>query len=109
GSEVFAVREKAARELEKLGEIADPACRAALKEPANLEVRRRLESLIAKERKRSQSPSPEFLRTIRGQECLETMATPDAREVLARMGEGAPQARVTLDAKAAMGRLDRAK
>jgi WD40 repeat protein len=109
GSEVFAVRDKAARELEKLGDLADPTCRTAFKEAANLEVRRRLEGLIAKMHAQSQNPSPEILRAIRAQECLEMIGTLEARKVLANMSQGAVQARVTQDAKAAVERLDQVK
>ena len=53
GSDAFAVRENATKELERLDEVADPACRTAVKEPVSLEVRRRLEALIQKNQKLS--------------------------------------------------------
>ena len=43
------------------------------------------------------------------QECLEMMGTPDARNVLARMCQGAPQARLTQDAKEAVDRMEKLK
>jgi WD40 repeat protein len=109
GNEAFAVRDKATRQLEKLGELADPACRKALQEPTTLELRRRLENLLEKFKQRARNPTPAFLRSVRALEALELAGIPKARDVLARMSQGASQARFTMDAKAALERLDRAR
>jgi dipeptidyl aminopeptidase/acylaminoacyl peptidase len=98
----YAVREKARDELEHLGEIAEPHLRRALTEQPTLEVRRRVERLLEKVQ---QPIPPEQLRPLRAVEVLEHMATPEGRAVLAALAEGAPEARLTQDAKAALERL----
>lgn len=44
----FAVREAATRELEELGETAEPALRKVLADKPSLEVRRRVEPIVKK-------------------------------------------------------------
>jgi hypothetical protein len=48
---------------------------------------------------------PETLQAIRAVEVLEGIGTPDARQLLEALAEGAPEASLTLKAKAALGRL----
>src|SRR5262249_48489664 len=78
-SDQFAVRSKAAEELDELGEAAAPIVRKVLKGKVSLEARRRLESIQA----RFEGPvsAPELLRTLRAIEVLEHIGTPDARKV----------------------------
>jgi hypothetical protein len=101
-SEQFKVRDRATKELEKLGEVAAPALRRALSGDPPLEVKRRLEAL---EEKLSNWP-PETLRQVRAVEVLEHLGTPAARAVLERlMREGARDARLTREADAALRRM----
>jgi WD40 repeat protein len=109
GSDVFKVRDQAARELERLGEVAEPACREALGRPGSLELRRRLESLAEKYKQQARNPTPEFLRSLRAIECLELAGTAEARNVLMTISRGASRARLTLDAKSALERLSLAE
>jgi hypothetical protein len=51
--------------------------------------------------------SPEQLRQVRSVEALEQMVTPKARQLLTELAKGAPDARLTRDAKAALQRLQR--
>jgi RNA polymerase sigma factor (sigma-70 family) len=105
-SDRFPVRSKAERELEKLEERAEPALRRALRErPASLELRRRLEGLL----KRLEGPitSTETLRQVRAVEVLEHVGSPEARQVLRTLAEGAPKAILTREAKAALGRAEK--
>ena len=100
----FAVREKASQELEKLGELAGQAISQALANKPTLEVRRRLESLLAKIER--QELSSTTLRQVRAMEVLEHTATPEARDLLKNLAAGATEARLTQEAKASLERLE---
>lgn len=99
----FSVREKASRELESRGETAHAAVERA-RAAANLspELRRRLDHLLKRLRA---TPSGDRLRDLRATEVLERIGTPEARQALEALARGAPEARLTLDAKSALGRL----
>jgi WD40 repeat protein len=103
-SSEFAVREAATKELEQIGEQADPLLREALKNKPSLEVRRRIEPLLVR-------PwivtSPQTLRLIRAFQVLEQIGTPEAVRLLEAHARGAPATRATRDAKAALQRLAR--
>jgi WD40 repeat protein len=102
-AEAFAVRERATRELEKLGRLARPGLRQVLAGRPSPEVRRRVEGILEKEV--ALSLSPEELRGRRAVEALEHIATPEARTVLEEWSRGAPALDVTAEAKAALQRL----
>jgi WD40 repeat protein len=74
-SKAFSARDQASRELEKLGEAAEPGLRKLLAGNPSLEVRRRVERVLQKRGK-------DVLRQERTIEALELMATPEARQVL---------------------------
>jgi hypothetical protein len=103
GSDQYSRRKKATQQLEKLGEPARSALTQALKDGPSPEVRRRLERLLAK----LDGPltASEELRNLRSLEVLEYVNTPKARVVLKALAQGAPEARLTLDAKAALERF----
>jgi hypothetical protein len=103
-SDRFEVRGQAQRDLEKLGELAAPALREALKSPS-AEVRRKAEALLAKAD--SLAPSAEALRGLRAVEALEHAGTPEARRLLEALSRGAAAARLTCEARLALGRLGR--
>jgi hypothetical protein len=104
-SAVFADREKATRELERQAELAEPLLRKTMAADPAPEVRRRIEGLLNK------LPAPvtsgETLRALRAMEVLEHIATPGARQLLEKLAAGAPEARLTREAKAALDRLQR--
>jgi WD40 repeat protein len=102
-SEEFATRERAARELEALGESAGPALRKAVAGGPSAEVRRRVAHLL--DQVDRPASSPERLRVLRAIEVLEHSATPEARRVLGRLAGGMPGARVTEEAKRSLHRL----
>jgi hypothetical protein len=99
----FAVREKATRELGRLGDAAAPALHLALQGQPALELRRRAEALLEK----LATVSGERLRGLRAVEVLEHIGTPAARQLLRKLATGLPEARVTQEAKASLGRLAR--
>ena len=105
GAENFADRERAEQELEALGEAVRPALERAAAGAPEPEVRRRLEALL--ERLERRVPPPGELREVRAVEALERMATPEARELLRALSEGAKETRVTQEAKASLDRLTR--
>lgn len=104
-NEKFAVREKAAAELEKLDEAAIHAMRRAVEDRPSLETRRRVEQLIDKQDRQSWPASAEQRRVGRALEVLECIGTAEARRVLAKLAAGAPGAARTREAKAALTRL----
>ena len=82
----FAVRESATKELEQIGEQIDPLLREILGTKPSLEVRRRIEGLLARPR----FPiAGESLRGVRAIQVLEHLSTPEARKVLRRVATGA--------------------
>jgi Tol biopolymer transport system component len=99
----FATRRKAGEALEKLGELADPALRRRLAEKPSLEVRQRVEQLLAK----LEQISPDPLRVLRAVEVLEHIGSPEAKELLETLATGAEGARLTREARAALERLNK--
>jgi WD40 repeat protein len=101
----FSVREKAAQELEELGELAIPACRKALEGKPSLDLRRRLEMLVEKQVQEWRNLSPRRLQSLRSVEVLEFVATAQARSLLEALAKGDSEARLTREAKAALERM----
>lgn len=99
----YAVREKATVELEKLGELAEPALRKMLAGGPGLEARKRAERLLEK-LSPGGTPPAATLRLMRAMEALERIDTDDATELLHALAAGAPEAWLTRDAKAALER-----
>jgi hypothetical protein len=99
-SETFETREKAMSELEKFADMALPALRRAQKEPTSPEGGRRVKRLLS----RIDGAARQDLRAV---EVLERIATPEARGILEALAQGAPEARLTREAKAALIRLER--
>jgi RNA polymerase sigma factor (sigma-70 family) len=101
-SEQFATREQASKELQRIGEPARPALRQALARDPSLEVRRRIEALLDQ-----LDGSPDTWRWDRAVQTLEYAGTKEAEQLLARLSQGASEARLTREAKAALKRLAR--
>jgi hypothetical protein len=100
----FDVREQAARELERLGSAATRELQTAQAQPGSLEVYCRLQRLI----ERATSAviwSPEELQAVRAIGVLERIGSDEARAVLAALARGAPPARQTRAAAAALERI----
>jgi RNA polymerase sigma factor (sigma-70 family) len=102
-SDRLALRQKATQEAEKLGNSAEPVLREVLNGKPALEVRLRIEWLLA----RIATPAGEQLRALRAVEVLEHVGDPLARQLLERLAKGEPDARLTREARASLQRLDR--
>jgi RNA polymerase sigma factor (sigma-70 family) len=104
-SERFGDRQKAETELTKLGELALPPLDKALASTTGLEKRQRLEQM--RDRLVTGNLPAETLQAVRAVEVLEQIGSKEARAILAKLVGGAPEARVTREASAALTRLNR--
>jgi hypothetical protein len=102
-SEQFAEHEAAKKELEKLGELAEPALRNLLQGNPSLETRRRAEPLL--EKLGRPISSPELIRVIRYVEVHEHIDTPEAQRLLKTLAGGAKGALLTREAQTSLDRL----
>ena len=81
----FAFRAEAQKELETLGELAEPEIQKALDARPSVEVRRRLEALLTRTRTCT-SPAADQLRAL---EVLERIGTAEAQQVVQTIARGA--------------------
>ena len=102
-SDTFAERDDAQHALEKMGEAAAHLLTKALQGQVSAESRRRLEELLSK----CEETSNRSMQLHRAVATLEWINTPASRAVLRTLAEGAPHARLTLEARAALKRLQR--
>jgi WD40 repeat protein len=105
-SDTFSVREKASRELGKLGETVEYALRKVRRGNISSEQARRIDQLLAA--LANPVPDSEQLRVIRAVAVLEQIGGAEARKVLARLAAGAAGARLTQEALAGLERLRQA-
>jgi WD40 repeat protein len=99
----FETRDKAATELDALGDAAVPALRKALSASPSAEVRSQLRRHIAKY---GDQLGATALREMRAIEILERFRDDESRAVLRALAEGVPEARRTREAKASLERLN---
>jgi hypothetical protein len=105
-SEEFRVRLRAAKELEKLGDAAEPALRRALKNKPSVEVRQRILELLEKlGPPHPEGIEPRLLRGLRALEVLEWVDTAAARRMLEHLAADPPREEIGEEAKAALKRL----
>jgi WD40 repeat protein len=100
----FEVREKAQKELEKMGDAALPALRQALGANPPAEPRRRLQDLL--DRHKDSSVVTDEVRSLRALEALERSGAPEAIEALRALAKDAPNAEVKRQAAASLDRLN---
>jgi RNA polymerase sigma factor (sigma-70 family) len=100
----FARRETATKRLAGLGDGAEAALRKALQGQPSLGARRRIEHLLATPRL---VRTPEARRVLRAVRILQYLASLEAKELLLELAGGAPEARLTREAKAVLERLAR--
>jgi WD40 repeat protein len=99
-SDDFQVRAEAAAELEKRAGPAEALLRRTMTESSSAEVRARIKPILE-----ALDRSPEHLPALRAVSLLERIGTPAAREVLEDLSRGAPDARLTEEARASLRRL----
>jgi hypothetical protein len=97
----FATREKASKGLLALGDAVEPALRKAAAGDLTVEVRRRVEALLAR---LDPVTAPDLLRALRAVEALEGTDASEAREVLEGLAKGDAEARLTREARASLRR-----
>ncbi len=102
-SDDFDVREAAAKELAKLGELIVGPAHEALKNHPSAEQKRALEEIV--KAAASPAPSAERLRTVRALEALEMAHSPEAVKLLRQVAGGAADTLPTRQARAALERL----
>lgn len=102
---VFATRTRAVKELTWLERSVTPALRRALIASPSLEVRRRLEELLATAEKPGRAAAR--MQVLRAIQALERAGTPAARQLLETVSQGAAAAQLTQEAEAALRRLSR--
>jgi WD40 repeat protein len=100
----FKVRERATRQLAEAGSDAADALRMALGKGASPEQKRRIEKLLAQLGK---TVDPERLRSLRAIEVLERIGTPQARRILAELGDKDIDPDLREEIRASLRRLDR--
>jgi hypothetical protein len=103
GVGAFKERTRAFEELERLRDAAEPALQKSLTGSSSLEVRRRLEALLA----RIDLWWARQWRLVRAVEVLERVASPEARQLLRQLADSTASPRLAAEAGAALRRLDR--
>jgi WD40 repeat protein len=102
----FATRRRAAEQLEKIGEPVTGAVRQALARAKSLDSRRHFEQLLERlDRIDRPVPAGASLQALRTVEALEHIGGDGARKLLAELAAGAPDARLTREAKVSLQRL----
>jgi WD40 repeat protein len=98
----FKARERAVAALQKMGDTVSPFLRGALPGRPSAEARQRLERLVAG--LGSAGLSADELRAVRAVEALEHAGRPEARRLVEKLAGGAPEARLTQEAKVSLRR-----
>jgi WD40 repeat protein len=101
----FAERERATQELQKQLDLAERFLKEELTNRPSLDVRKRIEHLL--ETASGPVTYSEQLRLLRSVEVLERIGSLEARRVLESLTRGAPEARLTREAKASLHRMSR--
>jgi WD40 repeat protein len=105
--EDFDTRERTTKELTALVASAAPALRTAAKDSPSLEVRRRAGEVLAQLPDWRFPLRGEAARLVRAVEALEMGDTPERRQLLKALADGAPDHLLTREAAAALNRLER--
>jgi RNA polymerase sigma factor (sigma-70 family) len=101
GSDRFAVRERAAANLAPVADQVRLRFRKVLETETSAEVRERVKKLLEV----ADADTPEWRQQRRAVEALEVMGSREARSLLEALAKGAPGARLTAEAVAAIQRM----
>ncbi|MEX2140951.1 MAG: hypothetical protein WD894_16930 [Pirellulales bacterium] len=104
----FSAREQASQQTAELGEAAEPLLKEALKTTTSAEARHRIRRLLADIAGQPLVLSADQQRTIRAVQILEQIGGSESREIIERLTQGQPSARLTQEAKNALERLEEA-
>jgi WD40 repeat protein len=99
----YRIRQKASAELLVLVPRIEGRLRQELKTNPSAEARNRIAQILGAET--NPVPAGDELRALRAVEILERAATVDARAELKRLASGAPDARLTREARSALARM----
>jgi len=98
-SDQFGTRQKASRDLEKMGDAARPALQKALEANPPAEFRRRIQDVLDRLK-----PPPQLLRAV---ELLEQVGTAEAKRHLEALSKGAPGTWLTREATQSLERVNK--
>lgn len=101
-SPAFPEREKATKDLLSWGDMILPPLQVARKKTTDAELRERLDRIIQELEQPSLANSQ--LQQVRAVEVLESIGTKEAKQVLEKLARGEGSARLTQEAKFALGR-----
>jgi hypothetical protein len=101
--DVFAKRDAASKQLRDLGILAESALRQRLKADPPLELRLRIEGLLKSIAETPPALTPEALRDLRAVAVLAQIDSPQARQILEDLTQGADSALLTVAARADLG------
>lgn len=104
GSEKFAVREAAAKALGELDQQLNPHLDKALKSAQSLEHRLRVQKIIVQ--RQAAPPTSEQLRRLRAVMILELVGNAESKDLLQKWASGPAGALLTMEASAALLRLE---
>lgn len=99
----YTKRDRAMKDLLGIAHLFTPLLKARHKGAQAGEMRNRL-AFVLWQTSKEKTPLP-LVHELRVLALLEEMATPDARELLSQLAQGAPQARLTVEAQTALIRL----
>jgi hypothetical protein len=103
----FTVRDQTMKDLKAAAHEFAPLLQARHQQASAGETRNRLTFIL---KQMADEPRPAALvRALRAVSVLEQMATPEARQLLTALADGAPLARLTVEAREALRRLAAAK
>jgi dipeptidyl aminopeptidase/acylaminoacyl peptidase len=102
----FNKRDEASKSLELMGRAAEAELKKALDDKPSPEKKKRITELLGK--LQSAGIKPELVRPLRAIEVLERLGTTESRQLLETLSGGAPEARLTREAKATLERVIKA-